>query len=204
MHRARGIVQRLRTGQRSYRSTHLCWGHLKLCRNGRHLTHRFFQRINPAQPAAHRPRHRAAAFGQTGLGLGRDPDLHIDALRGLNHFNRQNLIGIGQSFSRRKAIGEVFQIGGGRHHHGLGGPVERQGHRHLFGQHAVVPNRQRARPKGQTRQGVVGFHHSAAGRMRRDMLAWALYSCCHSVGPLEEPTCTAVTLYSGQLVAQSE
>ena len=30
------------------------------------------------------------------------------------------------------------------------------------------------------------------------------YRSCHSVGPLDGDTCTAVTLYSGQLVAQSE
>ena len=30
------------------------------------------------------------------------------------------------------------------------------------------------------------------------------YSSCHSDGPLDGMTCTAVTLYSGQLVAQSE
>ena len=29
-------------------------------------------------------------------------------------------------------------------------------------------------------------------------------SRCHSLGPLDGDTCTAVTLYSGQLVAQSE
>ena len=32
----------------------------------------------------------------------------------------------------------------------------------------------------------------------------ASYSSCQSVGPLDGDTCTAVTLYSGQLVAQSE
>ena len=31
-----------------------------------------------------------------------------------------------------------------------------------------------------------------------------LYFSCHAVGPLEGETCTAVTLYSGQSVAQSE
>ena len=30
------------------------------------------------------------------------------------------------------------------------------------------------------------------------------YSSCHSEGPFEGMTCTAVTFYSGQLVAQSE
>src|SRR6056300_1036967 len=37
-----------------------------------------------------------------------------------------------------------------------------------------------------------------------DCAAWALYCSCQSVGPFDGLTCTAVTLYSGQLVAQSE
>ena len=40
--------------------------------------------------------------------------------------------------------------------------------------------------------------------VRRERAAWAAYSSCHSVSPFEGATCTAVTLYSGQLVAQSE
>jgi hypothetical protein len=40
--------------------------------------------------------------------------------------------------------------------------------------------------------------------MRRDCRVSSSYSSCHSVGPLEGMTCTAVTLYSGQLVARSE
>ena len=39
--------------------------------------------------------------------------------------------------------------------------------------------------------------------MRRDRAACASYSSCQTVGPLDGVTCTAVTLYSGQLVAQS-
>ena len=40
--------------------------------------------------------------------------------------------------------------------------------------------------------------------MRRLSRACSLYSFCHPVGPFDGETCTAVTLYSGQLVAQSE
>ena len=45
---------------------------------------------------------------------------------------------------------------------------------------------------------------SSAGRMRRLWRACSSYSICQSDGPLDGETCTAVTLYSGQLVAQSE
>ena len=40
--------------------------------------------------------------------------------------------------------------------------------------------------------------------MRRERSESSVYSSCQSLGPLLGMTCTAVTLYSGQLVAQSE
>lgn len=49
-----------------------------------------------------------------------------------------------------------------------------------------------------------GYSAACSGAMRRLWRACSLYSLCHSVGPLDGATCTAVTLYSGQLVAQSE
>src|SRR5262249_4545543 len=50
------------------------------------------------------------------------------------------------------------------------------------------------------------LHSAASSRpaIRRLWRACSLYSSCQSVGPLEGLTCTAVTLYSGQFVAQSE
>ena len=39
---------------------------------------------------------------------------------------------------------------------------------------------------------------------RRLFSAISRYCSCHSVGPFDGETCTAVTLYSGQFVAQSE
>jgi len=40
--------------------------------------------------------------------------------------------------------------------------------------------------------------------MRRAAFDNSSYSSCHSDGPLDGAICTAVTLYSGQFVAQSE
>jgi hypothetical protein len=61
------------------------------------------------------------------------------------------------------------------------------------------------------RPGNSGFQlstvHSAASgviAMRRLISDNTRYRSCHSLGPLDVDTCTAVTLYSGQLVAQSE
>src|SRR5450631_712007 len=51
------------------------------------------------------------------------------------------------------------------------------------------------------------FGHSAASApsaIRRLCSACSRYRSCQSVGPLEREICTAVTLNSGQLVAQSE
>ena len=45
---------------------------------------------------------------------------------------------------------------------------------------------------------------SLAVATRRLFSPMIRYRSCHSVGPLDGDTCTAVTLYSGQLVAQSE
>src|SRR5450631_1381021 len=61
---------------------------------------------------------------------------------------------------------------------------------------------------------LVGHHHQSVGRharysaatlaIRRLRLACSAYSLCQSLGPLDGATWTAVTLYSGQFVAQSE
>src|ERR1019366_3616394 len=45
---------------------------------------------------------------------------------------------------------------------------------------------------------------SPAVATRRLFSPMIRYRSCHSVGPLDGDTCTAVTLYSGQFVAQSE
>src|SRR5262245_57458387 len=53
---------------------------------------------------------------------------------------------------------------------------------------------------------LIALPYSAAtsGLMRRVSREKRSYSSWYSVGPLEARTSTAVTLYSGQLVAQSE
>src|SRR5512139_2631662 len=47
-------------------------------------------------------------------------------------------------------------------------------------------------------------YSAATLAIRRLCSACSAYSLCHSLGPLDGETCTAVTLYSGQFVAQSE
>ena len=49
-----------------------------------------------------------------------------------------------------------------------------------------------------------GIHFAGTASTRRLFSVSSRYSSCHSLGPLVGVTCTAVTLYSGQFVAQSE
>ena len=158
--------------------------------------------IRSAEAAAHRPCHRAAAGDEALFGLGFHPDLHIDPVPCRDDINAIDLVRRGDAFGQGEAIGEIGQIGRGGHHHCLRRAVEGQRDRHLFGQGAG-PLLDARGAEAQPGKAARGLHHSAA-RMRREWAACASYFSCHSVGPLEGLTCTAVTLYSGQLVAQSE
>src|SRR5690606_14016066 len=107
------------------------------------------------------------------------------------------------ALGQREALREIVQVSRCCHHHRLRGAVVNQRHRHLDRQRAGLPP-PCARPEGEPRMPARRVHYSAAGRMRRARSACASYSTCHSDGPFEGLTCTAVTLYSGQFVAQSE
>ena len=79
-------------------------------------------------------------------------------------------------------------------------------HRHLFRNGARA-----ARPfvtaPGSTYDAADWFrqrHFAGTASMRRLRWVSSRYSSCHSLGPFDGDTCTAVTLYSGQFVAQSE
>ncbi len=54
------------------------------------------------------------------------------------------------------------------------------------------------------RRNVPSYSAAGTGSTRRFSADSARYSTCQSDGPFEGETCTAVTLYSGQFVAQSE
>jgi hypothetical protein len=66
------------------------------------------------------------------------------------------------------------------------------------------PARRNCISKDRSDSGDIGL----LGRFRVNdaarLPACSSYSTCHSVGPFDGVTCTAVTLYSGQFVAQSE
>jgi hydroxyethylthiazole kinase-like sugar kinase family protein len=80
------------------------------------------------------------------------------------------------AFRQAEADGEILEIGRRRQHHRMADAVVLEGDRRLLGQ-------------------VVGPGCSIAPYMATDYWLHA---------PTSRDTCTAVTLYSGQLVAQSE
>src|ERR1700733_518350 len=112
------------------------------------------------------------------------------------------------AFAQAESNREILQILRRRHHDGIGAAIVGQGDRGLF----------RDRPAAFADAAVapdltidsadrIGHDYSAAsttGAIRREWRACSSYAFCHSDGPFDGEICTAVTLYSGQLVAQSE
>src|SRR5262249_29903383 len=109
---------------------------------------------------------------------------------------------------QREADCEILEILWGRHHHRVSAAVigERDGG--LLRDHALACCRAVSAPAAAGNRGERRCHgYSAASTtvvMRRLLRASSSYCSCHSVGPFEGAICTAVTLYSGQFVAQSE
>ena len=114
--------------------------------------------------------HGAATVGQScGLRLGQ-PHLHFDAVAVGDDFNA---VRCAKPFGAGEAAPEIHQIAGRGHHDGLRGAVVDHGHWHLFGQGAAGRYRA-ALVDHECISGTRACHHSAAGRIRRDLSACAL------------------------------
>ena len=125
----------------------------------------------------------------------------------LQHIKRSDLPGRGDdSLGQREADGEILQIGRRAHHHRVGLAVEGDGERGFLRHVARGAGHPRAvAPDGRGQCAERrGTQSAASARMCRLCSDCAAYWRCHSLGPLLGVICTAVTLYSGQLVAQSE
>ena len=167
---AGGILQHLPAGQVGHGAADVGGGQAQR-RGGQDArrAQRLFDAVDPAQPAAHWPRHGAAAVGQPGPGPVSQPDLQIDPAAVVHHRNLDNLGRTGDAVGQGKAPGEILQRVRRRHHHRLRRAVIAECHRHLIGQLAA------ARYTGSAAvdkpgQGPVGLHHcpySAAATMRR-------------------------------------
>ena len=132
---------------------------------------------------------------------------------------------VGDAFADREAEREILEIGRARHHHRVADAVIDQGDRRLLRQHvdavecgAVAGDPPHARRLGHRRQraGLFGLfslvrlaHHPAKSFSRGDAdlarrLAQRLIVALPFRLLVRQANLTAVTLYSGQLVAQSE
>src|SRR5262245_14743997 len=78
----------------------------------------------------------------------------------------------------------------------------------LLGDHTLALDSAPRTPRHTSDRGDgIGHDYSAASTTpatRRLLRVSSSYCSCHSVGPFDGAICTAVTLYSGQFVAQSE
>ena len=139
------------------------------------------------------------------MGKGRTGNVHLDSQAGgfLNHVQGIQLIGVGQdALGQTKAQGKIGQVGWRAHHDRMADAVVNQGHRgfldHLIGAGGTGL-------AGPDRGDVNGAAHLPAAAAFRACCrrSFSLNACCQSLGWVTFSTCTAVTLYSGQLVAQS-
>ena len=114
------------------------------------------------------------------------------------------------AFGQAEAEGEVLEVLRRRHHHGVGAAVVGEGDRGLLRDRALAVGEARRRRQAVRATRSIGgatrlySAASTAGAMRRLSRENSSYSSCQRDGPFDGEICTAVTLYSGQLVAQSE
>ncbi len=146
-------------------------------RQRRKVAHYLAQALGSAQAAAGAPGQAAAVFLEADEVLAGDFELQGDAGIRLDHADVEDVLPArNNAFRQTEADGEILEVGGRRQHHRVADAVVLEGDRRLFRQ-------------------VVGPACSIAPyRLPGDWL--------HA--PTSRDTCTAVTLYSGQLVAQSE
>ena len=164
-------------------------------------------RPQPVRPLIARPRARCAcnrspeiailSFQPSSTGSTSTPRISVDAL--------------GDLLGQRKAVGEIFEILRRRHHDGEGRAADDDLNRRFDGDRSreLRPARARNRRKrpGLERRSIPGPHSAASAKafsIRRNETPSSRSRICQSEKWLVRRTCTAVTLYSGQLVAQSE
>src|SRR3954451_18863645 len=152
----------------------------------------------PGQPALAQ-RHRVGF-------LGCQPHPQLDTDFACNDFEFFDLGGrLHDPFGHAEPDGKVFQISRSGQHHRIRDAVVAECYRRFFRNCARAPRRLAIAPGGaQHAVDRLGqAHFAGTASIRRLRWVSSRYSSCQSLGPLLGVTCTAVTLYSGQLVAQS-
>src|SRR5690606_9138139 len=173
-------------------------------------TERLFKAVDAAKAAAERAQHGPSSLENNITPVIAQPEACLDPVRVRDDLQRFDLIRMLDEPLRQGEAGrKILKIGGRRHHYRGGRAVEDEGDRPLLGQDAgdipipLAANGETGHGGGRG-SGDRDHRHSAAGATRCARSRCRRYSSCQSLGPLESETCTAVTLYSGQLVAQSE
>ena len=182
--------------------------------------------LGTAQAATRAAGQIAAPFFEPEFARTGDVHLHFDAERRLLDLNVVQLRRIGQQpFGETESECEIIEVSRRGQHHRMRDAVEYKRHRHLVRQpviRALGATRTMRRNRclagtGGAQLGVVRFQlpatlvaHDLSGflpALRQQVQLVVLnseYSRCQLEGCATGITCTAVTLYSGQLVAQSE
>ena len=122
------------------------------------------------------------------------------------HFQVQQVLGTLQNtLGQAEPQAQVFQVRRGGHHNHVGDAVVHQGDRHL-GDDGIAIHQHLALSPGAADNIVGGALQLGAASASNCCWRRSNRRCraCQAEGSVTRVTCTAVTLYSGQLVAQSE
>ena len=141
-------------------------------------------------------------FFEMGEGTTGNPQMQRDTCCSFLNLDIEHFFALSNnSFGKAEAKRKIFQIGRGGQHHGVGNAVVLESDRHFLRYRIeagwAVWSRHRKLNLG---------HHAVPTPVNscRCFLSSRAFRFCHSEGWSTRTNCTAVTLYSGQLVAQSE
>ena len=152
MHRAGLPVQRLPVAERCDRRGDLGVAeHQAAGRDRRQRAQRLAEAVDPAEPAADRPRHEPPPPRQRLGPVAAQPHAELDAVRLLGDLEALDLVRpLDDALAQAEPHGEVAQVRRGRHHHRLGAAVVDHRHGGLLRQHPADPVRGPA-PHAQSR-----------------------------------------------------
>ena len=179
----------------------------------RQRPHRLVEALDAAEPAAGRAGEATPARRRSRVrALRRKPHAQLDARARASTTSSSSISrrSCDDAFGQAEAEGEVLEVGRRRHHHRMGRAVIAEARPRVSSGIARTPCAHRVAAERGARDARTGGGSCGSLRRRhgRDAAATARRARrtppATRVGPFDGVTCTAVTLYSGQLVAQSE
>ena len=212
MDRPRLVVQRLPVAQRVGRRRDLGGASAQAAgRDRRQRAHGLGEAVDAAEAAAHRARHEAPPRAASASARSSaQPHLRLDALRLGQHLEALDLVRAARRSPRsgEKPTAKSSRSAGVAIITACVRAVVDHRDRHLLGQRRGVTARAAPPRDDEPRRRCARRRGHASLRRRQDAARQRRPAprspAATSVGPFDGLTCTAVTLYSGQLVAQSE